>query len=124
VLLVEDHADSRETIALTLESCGAEVIAVPAVADALVVLRDRAIDVLVSDLGMPGADGFDLVRRVRWQEQRTERPRLPAVALTAYASGEDRERALAAGYDSHVAKPVDAEVLCGVLSRLALKSRV
>jgi PAS domain S-box-containing protein len=124
VLLVEDHADSRETIALTLEGCGAGVTAVPAVADALAVLRERAVDVLVSDLGMPGADGFDLIRRVRWQEDRGGRPRLPAVALTAYASAEDRERALAAGYDAHVPKPVDAGELSAVLGRLAPRSRV
>ncbi|HET7341536.1 MAG TPA: ATP-binding protein [Methylomirabilota bacterium] len=124
VLLVEDHTDSRETITLTLESCGAEVIAVPAVADALGVLRARTVDVLVSDLGMPGADGFDLIRRVRWQEGRDGRPRLPAIALTAYASAEDRERALAAGYDGHIAKPVDADDLCGALMRLVPKSRV
>jgi PAS domain S-box-containing protein len=124
VLLVEDHTDSRETIALTLESCGAEVTAVPAVADALTVLRERAVDLLVSDLGMPGADGFDLIRRVRWQENRAGRPRLPAIALTAYASAEDRERALAAGYDAHVAKPVDADELGAALARVATRSRV
>jgi PAS domain S-box-containing protein len=124
VLLVEDHADSRETIALTLEATGAAVTAVPAVADALGVLRSRAVDVLVSDLGMPGADGFDLIRRVRWQENRGDRPRLPAIALTAYASAEDRERALAAGYDAHVAKPVDAGELAAAVSRVAPKSRV
>ena len=124
VLLVEDHTDSRETIALTLESYGAEVTAVPAVADALGVLRERAVDILVSDLGMPGADGFDLIRRVRWQENRAGRPRLPAIALTAYASAEDRERALAAGYDAHVAKPVDADELGAALARVATRSRV
>jgi PAS domain S-box-containing protein len=124
VLLVEDHTDSRETIALTLESFGATVTAVPAVADALAVLRDRAPDILVSDLGMPGADGFDLIRRIRWQEDRAGRTRLPAIALTAYASAEDRERALAAGYDAHVAKPVDADVLATALARLAPRSRV
>jgi len=100
------------------------VTAVPAVADALAVLRDRAVDILVSDLGMPGADGFDLIRRIRWQEDRGGRPRLPAIALTAYASAEDRERALAAGYDAHVAKPVDADELGAALARLASRSRV
>jgi len=124
VLLVEDHADSRETIALTLQSFGATVTAVPAVADALAVLRDQAIEVLVSDLGMPGADGFDLIRRIRWQEDRRGRPRLPAIALTAYASAEDRERALAAGYDAHVTKPVDAGELAAAVARLAPRSRV
>jgi PAS domain S-box-containing protein len=124
VLLVEDHADSRETIALTLETLGAGVTAVPAVADALVVLRDRTVDILVSDLGMPGADGFDLIRRIRWQEDRSGRGRLPAIALTAYASAEDRERALAAGYDAHVAKPVDADELGAALTRLLPRTRV
>ena len=124
ILLVEDHADSRETIALTLESFGATVTAVPAVADALAVLRDRGVDALVSDLGMPGADGFDLIRRIRWQEDRSGRGRLPAIALTAYASAEDRERALAAGYDAHVAKPVDADELVAALARLAARTRV
>jgi CheY-like chemotaxis protein len=73
---------------------------------------------------MPGADGFDLIRRIRWQEDRGDRVRLPAIALTAYASAEDRERALAAGYDAHVAKPVDADELAAALARLASRSRV
>ena len=61
---------------------------------------------------------------MRWQENRGGRPRLPAIALTAYASAEDRERALAAGYDAHVAKPVDVDELGTVVTRLALRTRV
>jgi len=90
----------------------------------MAVLRDQAVEMLVSDLGMPGADGFDLIRRIRWQEDRRGRPRLPAIALTAYASAEDRERALAAGYDAHVTKPVDAGELAAAVARLAPRSRV
>jgi PAS domain S-box-containing protein len=124
VLVVEDHPDSREMIAVALRAAGADVMATPAVADALAVLRARRVDVLVSDLGMPGADGYDLLRRVRTIEARTVAPRLPAIALTAYASAEDRERTLAAGYDAHVAKPVDPGTLCAAVARVAVRSRV
>ena len=70
-----------------------------------------AVDVLVSDLGMPGADGFALVAQLRERERTDGRPPMVAIALTAYASPHDRTQALAAGFDLHVAKPVDPDAL-------------
>jgi PAS domain S-box-containing protein len=115
LLLVEDHADSRRMIRSVLESAGATVTDVESVADAVALLRAQSFDVLVSDLGMPGADGLDLIRLVRARE-RTRGGRLPAVALTAYAGVDDRERALAAGYDRYASKPVDPDELCDVVA--------
>ena len=93
-----------------LRSAGLYQYGIPIVAVVVAaLLRERPVDVLVSDLGMPGADGFDLIRCVRRPEDHGGRPQLPAVALTAYASAEDRQRALAAGYDAHVAKPMDVD---------------
>jgi CheY-like chemotaxis protein len=77
---------------------------------ALDVLASTYVDVLVSDIGMPGSDGYDLIARVRGLE-REHGGRIPAIALTAYASEEDRDRALAAGFSSHVAKPVSPAAL-------------
>jgi CheY-like chemotaxis protein len=77
---------------------------------ALDVLKDTWVDVLVSDIGMPGTDGYDLIARVRTLE-REHGGRIPAIALTAYASEEDRDRALAAGFSQHLAKPVSPGAL-------------
>ena len=115
VLVVDDDADSRELIRTVLHHSGADVTAAGSVADALEALRESTIDVILSDLGMPGADGFDFIRRVREIERASgERP-IPAVALTAYASGEDRERALAAGFQVHIAKPIEPSRLLAIL---------
>jgi PAS domain S-box-containing protein len=115
VLLVEDHADSRRMIRSVLESAGAAVTDVDSVGKALARLRTERFDVLVSDLGMPGADGFDLIRVVRAREY-GRNVHLPAVALTAYAGPDDRERALATGYDRYASKPVDPDDLCDVVA--------
>ena len=74
-------------------------------------------DVLVSDIGMPDEDGYALIRKVRAREGGGKR--LPAVALTAYARRQDSERALAAGYQAHLAKPVDPDTLIGAVARAA-----
>ncbi len=119
VLLVEDHADSLEVLTAALATRGAEVMPVASVAEALSALRARGVDVLVSDLGLPGADGFDLISRVRADERRGRRPRrLPAVAVTAFVGPEDRTRALRAGYDVHLAKPIDPAELSAAVARL------
>jgi signal transduction histidine kinase/ActR/RegA family two-component response regulator len=116
ILLVEDHMDSRNLIRAVLDGAGATVVDTDTVAEALDYLAGTTFHVLVSDLGMPGADGFDLVRILRARERAGGR-RLPAVALTAYASADDRQKAFAAGYDFHASKPVDPEALCEVVAR-------
>jgi PAS domain S-box-containing protein len=119
-LVVDDDEASRQLVKTVLTQCGAEVVTAASVEDALAVLRGAYVDVLVSDIGMPDADGYELVRRLREMEQ-GHGGRIPAVALTAFAANEDRERALAAGFDWHITKPITpadlAEVVAKALTR-------
>ena len=116
VLLVEDDADGSEAIATVLGVAGAEVRSAGSTAAALEVLATWRPDVLVSDIGLPGEDGYTLLRRVRTLEDGGAR--LPAVALTAYAQAEDRIRALTAGFQAHVTKPVEPRAFLEVLAGL------
>jgi CheY-like chemotaxis protein len=117
VLIVDDDPDAREVVAAILRHYGASVIVATSVSTALVALRREQVDVLVADLGMPVEDGYDLIRQVRSSE--TDKiARLPAAALTAYTTEEDRDRVLAAGYQFHLAKPVDPAVLVATVERL------
>ena len=113
ILVVDDDAEGLELAALILINAGAEVRTSPSAADAIAVLEGWSPDVLVTDLAMPGEDGFSLLRRARRVTTQRGR-RLPALALTAYGRSEDRIRVLAAGFSLHLAKPVNpAElVLC------------
>jgi signal transduction histidine kinase/DNA-binding response OmpR family regulator len=127
VMIVDDEPDAREVIAAMLEHCGAEVIAACSTAEAVEVLAGAANgsrpDVLVSDIGMPGEDGIDLITRVR--ALGPERGgNIPAIALTAYARAEDRARVLAAGFERHIAKPVDPSTLANVVAALARRTVV
>ena len=106
LLLVEDDAPTREALAWALQVAGARVTVAATAAAARAVLALRETDLLISDIGLPGEDGHSLVRGVRRAEAEGGGPRLPAVALTAYARPEDRESALAAGFDAHAAKPI------------------
>jgi CheY-like chemotaxis protein len=117
VLVVDDDEDSRTLVAHVLGGCGAEVRVAATAEGALDVLARTYVDVLVSDIGMPGADGYDLVTRVRAME-REHGGRIPAIALTAYASEEDRDRALAAGFSLHVSKPVSPGALAQAVREL------
>src|SRR5689334_15961521 len=101
-----------------LQQAGAVVLSVPNAAEALALLDREAFDVLVSDIGMPGEDGYALIRSVR-QRAIDAGGRIPAAALTAYARTEDRLRALAAGFQIHVPKPVQREELVTVVASLA-----
>ena len=114
VLVVDDQPDARELLTMVLGGAGAEVSTASSADEALEVLRGEQVDVLVSDVGMPVEDGYSLVGRVRSLETGL----IPAVALTAYASEEDRQRALAAGFDAHVAKPVEPAELVSVIAGL------
>ncbi len=113
ILLVDDDDDSRFLLAKILDHSGGTVTAVRSFAEALAELERDAPDVLVSDIGMPGADGYALIRQVRSSERLRG---LPAIALTAYASRKDRERALNEGFDDHVTKPVDVNLLTSAIA--------
>lgn len=118
VLVVDDEADTRELLSVILEGDGAEVSAVATVREALETLQRFKPHVLVSDIGMPGENGYDLIRQVRALPP--ERGgKIPALALTAYAKIEDRNQALTAGFQMHVPKPVDPEELLVVVGQLA-----
>jgi PAS domain S-box-containing protein len=118
VLAVDDEADARELIATVLEQAGARAITVSTAEEALDVLtRDRP-DVLLSDIGIPGSDGYSLMRRVR--DLPTEMGgSIPAAALTAYSRAEDARRAFEAGFQRHVSKPVEPDVLVSQVAALA-----
>jgi CheY-like chemotaxis protein len=117
VLIVDDDPDAREVVAAILRHYGASVIVATSVSTALVALRREHVDVMVADLGMPIEDGYDLIRHVRSSEV-DKIARLPAAALTAYTTEEDRDRVLAAGFQFHLAKPVDPAVLVATVERL------
>jgi CheY-like chemotaxis protein len=117
VLLVEDEADARDLLVMMLEQFGAQVMAAGSASEALQAMESAVPDVLVSDIAMPVVDGYTLIRRIRALESERGAP-IPAVALTAYARGEDRQRALEAGFQVHVPKPVEPEDLASVLVKL------
>lgn len=118
LLVVDDEADTRELLAVLLEQLGADVTTAPSVGAALESLEHQVPDVLVSDLGMPEEDGYTLIRRVR--ELGVERGFwFPAVALTAYAQTRDKNRALSAGYQVHLSKPIEPAALVATVAELA-----
>ncbi len=117
LLLVDDDDDFRELLRMMLTQRGATVTPVSSAAEALSELKRSRQDVLVSDVGMPGADGYELLREVRALPE-AQNGRIPALALTGYASDKDRGLATAAGYQMHLAKPVDPTELTAALARL------
>jgi CheY-like chemotaxis protein len=117
VLIVDDEPDAREVLMLALSQTGAAVRAAATVSEALEVFDEWKPSVLVSDIGMPSEDGYDLIRRIRARD--VERGgRIPALALTGYASTDDAARALAAGYQTHLAKPVAPNDLVNAVATL------
>jgi signal transduction histidine kinase/ActR/RegA family two-component response regulator len=110
VLLVDDDADTREVLALALGAGGMRVRLAASAREALREYELRAPDVILSDLGMPDEDGYALIRAIRARENGM-RPRAPAIAMTGFASRQDQESALRAGFDEHLAKPVDPDAL-------------
>ena len=121
VLVCEDDADSRELLQEVLSGEGATVCLAAAAAEALEVLGEFRPDVLVSDIGLPLVDGYTLMRQIR-QLGDDKGGRTPAIALTAYAGGEDARRAFSAGYQVHVTKPVDPGDLAARVANLAGRS--
>ena len=110
ILVVDDEADARDLVKTALEQCGARVTTVASAGEALHVLGQQAFDVLLADIGMPVQDGYALIRAIR--SLSTEQGgQIPAVAVTAYASASERDRALEAGYNWHLAKPMETDQL-------------
>ena len=119
VLLVDDEPDTRALLKEVLERCGAEVRDAGTAAEAFTAVQQWKPSVLVSDIGMPGEDGYMLIRKVRdWEKHHGGWT--PAMALTAYARADDRKRALLAGYQVHVAKPVEPAEFAQVVASLVL----
>jgi len=116
VLVVDDEEDARDLLTHVLEHFGAHALAASSATEALAAIAAQEFDVLLSDLGMPHQDGYQLIRTLR---EREAGGHLPAIALSAYATVEDAERALKAGFDRHIAKPVDAARLVAQVASLA-----
>jgi CheY-like chemotaxis protein/anti-sigma regulatory factor (Ser/Thr protein kinase) len=120
VLIVEDDDDARALVAKVLEGQGASVETVSSAHEALDVLEKERIDVLLSDIEMPGTDGYQLIRELRLRPSQ-QGGSVPAAALTAYARTEDRLRALRAGFQLHLSKPVQPAELITVVASLAAR---
>ena len=121
ILVVDDEADTRELLKEGLEHCGAKVRVAGSAAEAVDAIVAMVPDILISDIGMPGMDGYDLIRQVRGLPS-NKGGRVAAIALTAYTRIEDRLHALRAGYDMHVPKPVELTELIAVAASVARRS--
>ena len=119
VLIVDDDYDTRQMLQAVLAECQADVITAGSTVEALREIERQKPDVLVSDLGMPEHDGYELIKEVRKMESAGNTARMPALALTAYAKAEDRVRALAGGYQVHLSKPVEPAEFLLVVANLA-----
>jgi CheY-like chemotaxis protein len=118
VLVVDDHPVVRQALTMVLEEWGAQVTAVPGVPEALEALGRERPNVVLSDIEMPGEDGYTLIRKVRALPP-DRGGRTPAAALTGLSTEEDRARVLEAGFQYHVSKPVDARRLVEIVTTLA-----
>jgi PAS domain S-box-containing protein len=116
ILVVEDELDALDLIMIDLTAHGARVRGASSAAQAFELLHSERFDLMISDIGMADTDGYNLIKQVRRQEGQGEH--IPAIALTAYARTQDRIRALAAGYNTHVAKPVEIKELVTVVKCL------
>jgi CheY-like chemotaxis protein len=114
VLVVDDEADSRELVQSVLTDAGAEAVTASSAGEGLALVKSLRPDVIVSDIGMPERDGYEFIRDVR-SLGTAEGGRTPAIALTAFARSEDRTRAMLAGYQVHVAKPIDPQELVATI---------
>ncbi len=113
ILVVDDDRDSREMMVVALETEGAEVIAVESAQSAFAAMTTWKPDLLISDIRMPDADGYGFLQTLRSQSFD-----LPAIAVTAYAHDDDRQAAIAAGYQCHLSKPIDLELLYATIAEL------
>ncbi|NMF66485.1 hybrid sensor histidine kinase/response regulator [Brasilonema octagenarum] len=120
ILIVDDEPDTRDFLVAAVEMSGAQVIAASSVIEAIQVILQQKLDILVSDIGMPGEDGYSLIRKVRMLSKK-EGGEIPAVALTAYARVEDKTRSLLEGFQMHLSKPIDPDELTTVIASLVKK---
>jgi CheY-like chemotaxis protein len=117
VLLVEDDDDSRKLLGTMLKRYGARVTSTKSAAEALAVFQDVLPDVMISDIGMPDQDGYELIRKLRALSPE-KGGSTPAIALTGYASRKDQERALGSGYQQHMAKPIEQADMINAIAAL------
>jgi signal transduction histidine kinase/DNA-binding response OmpR family regulator len=122
VVVVDDEADARELVCRVLGDCGASVRTAGGVDEALALIQADLPDILVTDLGMPGENGYDLLKRLRALPAAAG-GRVPVIALTAYARPEHRQAAMSAGFDHFLTKPVDFEEVIAAVSRLGRNAR-
>jgi CheY-like chemotaxis protein len=118
ILVVDDQPDARDLVAFVLRQQGAETRTAESVAEALEILAADSVDVLVSDLALPGVDGYALIAAVRAIEHQQRGLAIRALALTAYAGQEVRDRAIAAGFNAHATKPLDPDDLIELIATL------
>ncbi len=118
VMIVDDEFDARELVMVMLQRCGAAMKSAGSAREALELIDEWKPDVVIADIGMPVEDGYDFIKRLR-ALPKEQGGTIPALALTAYARTEDRVRALSAGYQVHLSKPVDRAELAAVVARLA-----
>ncbi len=120
MLVVDDEVDARNLVKRVLEECSARVFVAASAQEGLALLQSELPNIIISDIGMPGVDGYEFIKQVR-QLSADKGGKTPAAALTAFARAEDRTRALRAGYQTHVAKPVEPTELTAVVASLATK---
>jgi CheY-like chemotaxis protein len=118
VLVVDDQADARELVTQVLSGAGAQVLAARTADEALALVQSHRPQLVISDIGMPDKDGYQLMRELRRMPVASG-GRTPALALTAFARSEDRTRALLAGYQGHMAKPIEPRELVLMIGSLA-----
>jgi CheY-like chemotaxis protein len=124
VLIVDDEPDARTLVSRIVEERGARAVTAQSGEEAFRLLNTEPIDILVTDIGMPDYDGYKFIQQIRVSEPKRVR-NIPAIALTAYARAEDRQRALLAGYQMHLAKPVEPrELIAGIASLLNVPHRL
>lgn len=115
ILVVDDEDDYRTIVRMILEASGAQVVEATTASEAVTLLATIRVDLLVSDIGMPRRDGYALIKQIRATPEGSS---VPAVALTGFRSDQDRMRALSAGFDVHLTKPLDAQALVAAVARL------
>jgi CheY-like chemotaxis protein len=118
ILFVDDEVDSRDLVTAIVTKCGGEVACCESAEEALKQFRIWKPDILVSDIGMPGQDGYSLIKKLRKLKLKLAR-QVPAIALTAYATDEDRARSYAAGFQTHVSKPIEPQALIKIIAGAA-----
>ena len=119
VLVVEDSPDTSYVVEQTLRRFGATVMTADCAAAALRIVEESPPDVLLSDIGLPGMDGYALLKKIRQLEQQKSLSAIPAVAVTAFTSAEHLSKSISAGFQRHIPKPFELNALITTVARLA-----